>query len=213
MDFEGKPMNFQANFRASWTKNQEIILIGLFILGKPFQEIADELNGYIKKEAHGYDTGPHRSERAVAFKCCNLNLISQETLNEWDNKRKKYLATKRQRDLPETKSKVLVRDKNKCVLCDNIEGLNFSHIIPFRQTLLNIEVEAITLCNEHHKMFDDGENEITKVIFQKMCGYYPDYKEQYSLIESPCSVHGKHVKIERGIDIGSKRKEVSGNYT
>jgi 5-methylcytosine-specific restriction endonuclease McrA len=173
--------------------------MGLFLTERTFQEIADEINKYIKKKAEGYDTFPYRTDRAVAFQCLNLNLITKEQFEDWDRRRNTLLLQDRSKNFFEVKKRVFERDGNKCVICNSDKNLHFSHIIPFRQTRLNLEIEAITLCEEHHYKFDDGSNEITKAIFQKMGEYYKDYESQYSLNKILCSIHGEHFKIERRI--------------
>lgn len=185
------------NFPIKWDNNQKVILMDLFLLGKTFQEIADEINEYLKKIAKEYDTFPNRSERAVAFQCCNLNLISKEELEKWDKRRNQIRNKDRSKRLLQTKKRVFVRDKNMCIICGSKKSLEFAHVIPFLQTRLNLEIEAVTLCKEHHKKFDDGESKITKFIFDYMIRNYPNYQEQYSIIKTTCSVHGEHINIVR----------------
>lgn len=186
------------NFPTQWNKNQKVILMGLFLLGKTFQEIADELNNYLKKVAKEYDTFPHRSERAVAYQCYNLKLLSKEDFEEWDKKRSQLIMKDRFKGLFQLKKKVLERDGNKCVICNSNQNLHFAHTIPFIQTRLNIEIESITLCGKHHKKFDDGDSKVIGSVFKQMSKYYGYYEEQYSLIRTSCSVHGEHVHIKRG---------------
>ena len=187
----------QKCYPMQWNQAQRTIVCGLFLIGKTFQEISDEINKYIEREARGYRMRPYRSDRAIAFQCNILGLLSEDELKKWDARRTKKRIKDREKDYYKVRQKVFKRDENKCVICSSLENLHFSHIIPFRQTRLNIEIEAITLCGEHHKKFDNNDNNITKIIFSKMCEYYEDYKQKYSLIESGCEVHGMHVLIER----------------
>lgn len=185
------------NFPVQWDKNQKIILVGLFLLGKTFQEIADELNGYLKKAAKEYNTFPYRSDRAVAYQCHKLNLLSKEELEVWDKKRSQLIIKDRFKGLSQVKKKVFERDGNKCVICNSNQDLHFAHIIPFVQTRLNIEIEAITLCNKHHKEFDDENPDVTESVFRHMSEYYSDYEKQYLLVRTSCPSHGEHVYIKR----------------
>ena len=104
------------------------------------------------------------------------------------------MGKKRFKDRYKVTKNVFERDNNSCVFCGS-KKLEFAHIIPFRITEKNTELEGITLCPEHHRRYDDGDNELTKFIFDKMNFYYSEYSKNYSLKTIFCKYHGEHLKI------------------
>ena len=178
---------------AKWSLGEEEIVKNLFKQEKSFEEISEAVEKHIK--GLGYDIYCLRSPRAVAFRCEKLGLISKEDLEKWDKEQAKKTWRERGIGLRKIKENVFKRDNNECVSCGSKEKLEFAHIISFYNTRKNEEKEGITLCSKHHKEYDRGNNELTRLIFNKMNSYYPDYSKEYSLKIINCSVHGEHITI------------------
>lgn len=156
-----------------------------------FEKIADKLNS-LRKSLAVNNYSILRTSGAVAYRLHLLGKITIEEVNNHYKTRKQEKTMLRSRSLEQAKEIILRRDGNSCVFCNSKEQLEFAHVIPFRKSKVNKEKESITLCKNHHKIFDSNEKEMTEFIFKKMSEYYEDYSKDYILKEVYCSYHKKH---------------------
>lgn len=188
---------------ANWSRLEHEHLKAYFKEGLSFKDMTERINKLRESKS---ENGSYiiRTPRSVYIQLYRLNLISPEdfakleleSLQRWEEK-KKETARKRDVNLDTCKKNILNRDNSQCVICKSKDDLIFAHVIPFRQTSMNTEKESITLCNKHHKAFDNLDNDITKKVFEIMSSYYEDYSKDYCLYETLCLVHGNHLHIKR----------------
>lgn len=171
-----------------WDDSQRQLIIDNWQNTNSFDELAHIINEYIRqRNATSRDVlVPKRSAKAVAIQCVKLSLISKQDLKEWEKTRNKQLGKARSKNLYLTKKEVFIRDNNKCVICNCEDKLEFCHIIPFRDSERNFAQESITLCQYHHRHFDDGCKKCTEKIYARMCQYYDDFKNKYIIKVCDC---------------------------
>lgn len=58
------------------------------------------------------------------------------------------------KDWPAIRKKVLIRDGNRCRICENTKGLHVHHIIPLKISHSNEDLNLVTLCRSCHKMVE-----------------------------------------------------------
>ena len=200
-------MNEKKYPSSKWTEEEETLVIKMFHEGKSYEEIAKMINENKKQESS--DTYViRRSPRAVVFQARKFGLITNEELLEQDKQNTLEKQRARKKNLCQIKKIVLKRDKNKCVYCNSTNNLQFAHIISFDSSRENLEEEAITLCKEHHDTFDgrkksiiDGRIQITKVVYDRMCSYYPNYSESYEFYNEYCeSCQDFHFGIRKSVE-------------
>lgn len=175
-------MNKEKSSPAQWDKGQERILLKLFKEERPFEEIAERLNKYIKRKYSDRVWFHFRSPVAVATKLYMNGLIPREKFEEYKKSVKNELRAYRDKNYHDFTKKVLKRDGNKCVICGTSSYCECCHIIPFRDTKANVEIEGVMLCPDHHKDFDRYKENVVKGVFQRMRSLYQDYHNRYELI-------------------------------
>lgn len=161
--------------KASWSGEETAFVRRLYSEGVSIEDICNRLNSL--------GSGPTRSPRAVAFKLFKLGMISQDKLVSFDEKRDAKIKSKRDSGWRGAKNAVLKRDGYKCVICGEKKGLQFAHTVPFRRTMENKEIEAVTLCPKDHELFDSKNAFETKKIFEWMVSKYSDYEKKYKICE------------------------------
>ena len=166
---------------ARWAQSEVTLLKKLWSQGESFEGISDALAVLNRKrgEVEGYDRVAHRTPRAVAIKCEKFGLIAKSRLKNWEEHRTRETSQKRRKDLSHVRTAVFARDGNECVICRAKDSLEFAHIIPFRDTGVNRECEAVTLCSYHHKDFDAGCDKCNQKVFERMTSLYPDFELEY----------------------------------
>ncbi len=195
--------------KIGWYEEEWDIIRKMFHENKSYEEIAEVINNN-RREKSTTNFVPHRSARAVAFQAQKIGLITKERLEKEDRQNTLRRQIERREGLYKIKKKVFNRDNNECAYCGSTKSPEFVHIIPFNSSRKNKEEEAITLCHRHHKIFDGYKQdikdqellcrtriEITKIIFNKMCSYYPNYSKNYEMYNHYCSSCGVHCGIEK----------------
>lgn len=63
-------------------------------------------------------------------------------------------------DIPKkVKDAVWVRDGGRCVICKYYPSNPTCHILSRAHSGMGVETNIVTLCNEHHRLFDSGTRE------------------------------------------------------
>ena len=171
-----------------WDDDQRKLLVQLWKAGSSFEDIAREVNELlrVKGQADGFDIVPDRTARAVAYQCVKLGFMTLEQLKLWEKERQITLRRDRYTGLRQSRSEVLQRDGAVCVICHSDIELEYAHVIPFSKTRNNLTKESITLCNRHHRDFDDGKCGCVDTVYHKMCEYYSDFEQIYRLSTCGC---------------------------
>jgi len=188
-----------------WDKDEKQIVLSLFKENKSFEEISIAVNDYL--HSLQYDVVPKRTPIAVAYQCLYLGLITVEQSESYIKEYKNKLLKDRTRGIYSAKKKVLERDGNKCVVCGSDQKLEYCHLISFRITRKNEEMNAIILCKTHHKEFDKDKIFTVKSVYNRMCSYYPEFPMKFVLDSTECGVHGKHLQIKEKAKINIANKD------
>ncbi len=188
-------MKFTPN-NIRWYDYEKRYIERFLLEGLLFEEIADKINSFRKSRAEGKSCVV-RSERAVTIQAFKMGLIQPEDFEKLEDKWKKDSeeTLRKRANNSKQRENVLHRDGTKCVYCGSRDNVQFAHIIPFKQTKTNDEEEAVTLCQEHHKLFDEKNNSVTLKVFEWMKSCYSDYTQNYQLKETVCREHGLHYSI------------------
>lgn len=85
-------------------------------------------------------------------------------------------------DIPKkVKEKVYQRDGGLCIICDR-PGNPWCHYISRQKGGLGIEQNIVTLCNEHHDLYDYGDREMHETLRYMIKEYlierYPNLNEK-----------------------------------
>lgn len=175
-----------------WTEKENEIVASLFRERKSFEETSIAVNNYLKTFFDQYEFIIIRTPIAIAYQCRKLKLITKARLESFIKRYSKKVIKDRRRDIYAARKKVLERDGKMCVICNSNEKITYCHIIPFRKTRKNEEINAVTLCESHHKGFDRYNEAIIRKVYEKMCSYYPEYSQKY-ILDVCCGKHW-HIK-------------------
>ena len=176
-----------------WSDKEKEILLSLFKEKKTFEEISVAVNSYLYTLKDEYEFINIRTPVSVAYQCRDLKLITKAKLESFIKRYTKKIIKDRRRNIYAARKRVLERDGKVCIVCNSPGKLTYCHIIPFRDTRKNEEKEAVTLCDIHHKEFDGSSGDVVKKVYERMCSYYPEYSQEYSL-DIYC---GKHCYIKK----------------
>lgn len=171
--------NFMNN-SLNWTREETDFLIRLFNEGKTFHEISERLNSLNEVGSSSFKS---RSPKSVALKLVRLGLINKGLVEDWEKKVIQETIEKRKEKRVSTKIKVMKREGRSCVICDEKEDLQMAHIVPFRKTKVNKEIETVILCPKDHDLFDKNNAFEVKKVWDYMKKKYSNYEEKYKLCE------------------------------
>jgi hypothetical protein len=170
-----------------WTEKENEIVISLFKERKSFEEISIVVNNHLRTFLNQYEFINVRTPIAIAWQCRKLKLIAKARLENYIKRYSGKVIKDRRRDIYSVRKRVFERDGKICIICNSNEELTYCHLIPFRKT------RKITLCESHHKEFDRNNEAVVRKVYEKMCFYYPEYSQKYSL--DVCC--GKHWHIKK----------------
>jgi hypothetical protein len=166
-----------------WTQYQKDLVRHLRLQGLSYEAIADEINAQFSPYAEGssHVCIPKRTPRAVLYQCIRLGLARESDLAKWDSDQQKRNASDRSKGRSRVRAEVIRRDNKTCVVCKGSSELDIAHIIPFQDSRVNLAIELVVLCQDHHRHFDDGCIRCTNKVFDHMCALYKDFSKCYEL--------------------------------
>ena len=88
---------------------------------------------------------------------------------------------------PKVKQIVWERDKGRCIICGDYNATPSCHYISRAQGGLGIEQNIVTLCEMHHKLYDQSSNRklYKEYIRMYMQNHYEDWNEMDLIYKKP----------------------------